>query len=455
MSVISLFASYLVNAIWQVTVVAAAGWLASRFLRQLGPRAEHIGWVSTLVVAVLAPSAPLFRSLGAILAGQPKTVAHPALIFADVPDRVPAHIGLYQWPIPAIWIAAALYFTATFYFAGRMTWSFFRVQAIIAGAKPQALTAEQKEIWSRCRRLFVLGGAHLLRSVDISGPVVAGVRKPILIVPAKFAASCAGCDLLAALAHECAHAERCDFLKNLCYEAISMALAFHPAIWFIKTHIAKTREMICDSMVAERVLEPHSYAHSLLRLAAMIGAAAPRTASVHAIGIFDANILEKRVMMIGSKRRSAGRFVRSGLTISAALLLACTGVLAAAKAIVIEPQSTPAADQSGKPSESSAPYGPVYRVGNGVSAPVPTLTPDAEFPPSAKGLKKPFSAIVLLKLIVDKDGMPRDVQVAHSYNPDFDREAIKAAQKYRFKPGMKHGSPVAVAVKIEVNFKLY
>lgn len=454
MSGISLFASYLVNALWQVTVIAAAGWLATRFLGRLGPRAEHIGWVLTLAVAVLAPAAPLFRSLAALFSGQSSSGSNLSLVLVAVPQALQHRSGFYQWPVAAIWGLAGMSVAAMFYFACQMVWSLVRVCAMIAAARPQPLTAEQEEIWSRCQRLFALDGAQLMSSPEISGPVVAGARRPILIVPAGFAELCSGPDLLAALAHECAHAQRRDFQKNICYEAMSLVLAFHPAIWFVKARIAQTREMICDSMVAERMVAPHSYARSLLRLAAMV-AAPPRTASVHAIGIFDANILEKRVMMIGTTRRHAGRVMRYGLTAVAALLLAYAGVFAAAKAIVIQPQSASAAGQSGAPENNTAHYGHVYKVGKDVTAPVPLNMVEAEFPKSGKSLKKGFQAIVVAGCVVDENGMPQDVHIWRSYNPDFDAEALKAVKRYRFKPAMRAGQPVAVSISIEVNFKKY
>jgi protein TonB len=58
-------------------------------------------------------------------------------------------------------------------------------------------------------------------------------------------------------------------------------------------------------------------------------------------------------------------------------------------------------------------------------------------------------------LIVDAEGKPHKVQISRSYNTDFDEEAVKAIQEYRFKPAMKDGKPVAVEVSIEVDFKKY
>lgn len=47
---------YLVNAVWQVAVVCGAAWLLARFMRRLGPQAEHRIWCSALVAQVLLPA---------------------------------------------------------------------------------------------------------------------------------------------------------------------------------------------------------------------------------------------------------------------------------------------------------------------------------------------------------------------------------------------------------------
>jgi bla regulator protein blaR1 len=454
MNGISSLVSSLVNAVWQVAAVALAGWAATRALKKLGPRAEHIGWISTLVIAILSPAFPLLRSLPALLLRRPAPGGHLSIAFAAAPEAAREFNGVYQWPALVLWLLAVFYSATLLYFAGRMAWSLSRVRAVARNAEPLLLTGEQQQIWSRCRHSFHLPGARILSSVAISGPVVAGIRRPILIMPAGFTDRCTGSDFLAALAHECAHANRRDFQKNLCYEVISLVLAFHPAIWLIKARIAQTREMICDSMVAEQVLDARAYAHSLLRLASLI-ALPPRTASVHAIGIFDANILEKRIMIIRSQKQVAGRFMRYSLTILAAMLLAFSGIIAAAKAMTIEPQSAPAADQSKKSADNSAPYGPIYKVGKDVSAPILIHSTEAKFPKSGKSLKANFSAIVVVGLIVDRAGMPQNVHITRSYNRDFDAEAIKAIEQYRFKPAQHAGQPVAVAINIEVNFKKY
>jgi hypothetical protein len=60
---ISAIASYLANSLWQIPLVAAAGWAVSRLLKKLGPQIEHVTWVLTLILAVLTPALPILRNL--------------------------------------------------------------------------------------------------------------------------------------------------------------------------------------------------------------------------------------------------------------------------------------------------------------------------------------------------------------------------------------------------------
>jgi TonB family protein len=98
--------------------------------------------------------------------------------------------------------------------------------------------------------------------------------------------------------------------------------------------------------------------------------------------------------------------------------------------------------------------GQVSHVGNGVSAPVPLLTPDAIFSDQAR--RKRISGVCLISLIVDAHGMPKNPGIVRGVGYGLDENAIAAVHHYRFKPALKGGfEPVPVMLAIEVNFRLY
>jgi TonB family protein len=96
--------------------------------------------------------------------------------------------------------------------------------------------------------------------------------------------------------------------------------------------------------------------------------------------------------------------------------------------------------------------GLAYKIGGGVSAPVPTYRPEPEYSEEARKAK--WQGAVLLELIVDANGVPQEIKVLRSLGLGLDQKAIEAVQKWRFKPGLKDGKPVPVSANIEVNFRL-
>jgi TonB family protein len=93
-----------------------------------------------------------------------------------------------------------------------------------------------------------------------------------------------------------------------------------------------------------------------------------------------------------------------------------------------------------------------YRVGGGVSAPVPTYMPAPAYSEEARAAK--LQGTVLLYLVVDERGAPHNVRILRSIGMGLDQRAIEALQKWKFHPGMRDGYPVPVEASIEVSFRL-
>ena len=96
--------------------------------------------------------------------------------------------------------------------------------------------------------------------------------------------------------------------------------------------------------------------------------------------------------------------------------------------------------------------GGVYRIGGGVSAPTLLVKVEPEYSEEARKAK--WQGVVVLYVVVDTNGMPRDMRVIRPLGLGLDEKAMEAVQKWRFKPGQKDGHAVPVAATIEVNFRL-
>jgi beta-lactamase regulating signal transducer with metallopeptidase domain len=444
-SLVCWIASYLINSLWEVCVIGGAGWLASRWLKRLGPGVEHVVWVSTLVLAVVTPALPLWRWLSGFVSAFVAVHPHSSFVLITA-GSVNANVkGIPRLSPGIIDVVLLLYGIALLYFAVRLSFSMYRTVLLRRDACAISLDAGKDELWRRCRRAFSIGDALVLSSARIAGPVTIALREPVLLLPHGFFEECDDEEFLAAVAHECAHMKRRDFQKNLFYEVASLVIAIHPVTWLVKSQIAQTREMICDEMAIEKLVDTETYTQSLLRLATMV-ALRSRVRPSHAIGIFDANILEKRVMMMNATKRQFSAFVKYGLIVPAALLLFSVATGAGAMGIAIAPETSSQADGQGKP------YGQVYKIGKDVSAPVLIYSAEAEFPKSAKDVGSKFEGTCLIELVVDETGVPEDVHVVRTLRKDFDESSIESVRQYRFKPAMKAGTPVAVSLKVEVNF---
>ena len=96
--------------------------------------------------------------------------------------------------------------------------------------------------------------------------------------------------------------------------------------------------------------------------------------------------------------------------------------------------------------------GGAYRIGGEVSAPQLVSKVEPEYSEEARKAK--FSGSVLLSIVVDANGMPRDVKVIRPLGLGLDEKAIEAVMRWRFKPGMRHGQAVSTQANVEVNFRL-
>ena len=103
---------------------------------------------------------------------------------------------------------------------------------------------------------------------------------------------------------------------------------------------------------------------------------------------------------------------------------------------------TPSASSNG----NGSPLGPR------ITAPVPLRRVEPQYTEVARRAK--LQGTVVLYVEVDRKGHARNIKVIRSLGSGLDEEAIKAVERWEFKPGERDGEPVTVAATIEVNFVL-
>jgi protein TonB len=74
---------------------------------------------------------------------------------------------------------------------------------------------------------------------------------------------------------------------------------------------------------------------------------------------------------------------------------------------------------------------------------------------TVEALREKIQGSVLLEVVVQQDGTPRDIRVFQSLDPKgLDLEAVRAVERWRFSPGRVKGVPVDVLVTIALDFSI-
>jgi beta-lactamase regulating signal transducer with metallopeptidase domain len=100
----------------------------------------------------------------------------------------------------------------------------------------------------------------------IRSPLVAGIVRPVILLPAAALEWPAAAVELIVL-HELLHVRRYDNLVTLLQRAVEAALWFHPAVWSVSRWVDDEREHCCDDLVLSLTGRQEAYAETLIRLA--------------------------------------------------------------------------------------------------------------------------------------------------------------------------------------------
>jgi TonB family protein len=359
--------SFLLNAAWQVALVAGVVAVGAQMLRNGPARYRHALWVMALGTSVLLPLSTVPGSVrgnrkpwvGIAIAQEPSAVTMlppvpPAVPVATQPRaarRLMDYFSRRDWPVEfSPWLPYAVlgcYSLLLLFRMARLCRAWDRTTEVRNSAQARPLPAWMASSVWRCQVALGLGHVSILCSSRVAGPVALGARKPLIILPASMLEGSSAEDWASTLCHEMAHIRRRDFLMNLVYELLYLPISFHPAGALIKRRIDQTRELACDEMAAGRILSTSAYARSLVNLSGRAAGLPVASGPDYTLGVFDANILEERVMTLLDKRPRAS--TRLAKVIFAAVLsaLALVGTGATMFSLSVREKSqTGTADQS-------------------------------------------------------------------------------------------------------------
>ena len=119
-------------------------------------------------------------------------------------------------------------------------------------AKPA--TTKLIELTNTLRSVLAVRAVVRVReSARIMVPMVAGVLKPVLLLPIGLAANLSMREVEAVLAHELAHIKRHDYAVNLLQSVMEVLYFFHPALWWLSARVREEREHCCDDLAVRAI----------------------------------------------------------------------------------------------------------------------------------------------------------------------------------------------------------
>lgn len=335
----------MVHLVWVGGAIGAVGAILRRVLRSARPEWRYGAAIACLAALTLAPFALFSREYepsaavaeAAPVAAEDAKAATPSrglpsrdfagpaphlTAGATVAPRAEAQTLLESLVprLPWLWMAGSsatsLLLAAGLAGAVRLR----RASRPLEGGNVAALADRLAGSLGVARR-FGLGVCDRLAS-----PVLLGVVRPMILLPASALSGWTAEELEMAILHELAHLRRHDNAVNLLQCVAECLLFFHPAAWWLSAWVRLEREHCCDRLVVERTGRSRVYAELLASLAgagrrgAIVSAMAERPLMARIRKILD---LEDRPMRLSMPEGCA--LIIAGLVAGAIALGAHAG----------------------------------------------------------------------------------------------------------------------------------
>lgn len=299
--------TFLLNAVWQVSLLAVIAYVCSLSLRRTTASVGHVMWVFALLASTLLP-------LGSLAVTHQQGSVLRAVRLNQI-DAFRQKIGNSLWldgeggyrlgvgrKVSGIRSTEAVLVVLYFLFLAHRVWQFRqrweKTRHMLKAVNTAHNSPRMIALAEECRRLLEARPVLVFCSTVASVPFTAGTITPVVVLPECLQTS-SDDELRAAMAHEIAHVRRYDYLLNILCEVVSLPIAFHPCAWWMTRQIERTRETACDEIAARCLGSSTGYARALVNLASALPQPSfANAATGPALGVFDGNNLEERIMQL-------------------------------------------------------------------------------------------------------------------------------------------------------------
>lgn len=391
----------LLGFLWQGAAVALVVAGAMALIPERASRARYATACLGLLTMAVLPAVTFFSALAEatrfgftapvtadVLPGAPSADATFTVMAVPGPlGDVPWLEALRPWLLPA-WCCGVLLLSSRTLLAWAMTQRLSR-RSTLEAASPWKLALEKA-----LARMRMSGPVRLLASASIDVPMVIGLWRPLILVPASAMTGLSASQLEAILAHELAHIRRHDYLVNLLQSVVETLLFYHPAVWWLSHRIRAEREHCADDLAVQCCGDAYLYARALAHIEQLRVMPSPQPA----LGAAGGSLLTRvRRLLVASESQAQRRPWRLASGVGSALLAVALGTSQLPDTALAEtpPSPTPAlAEPRLEAPHTLAASAPVQRPLLAApsflpaSSPAPSQAPVRAARPSARSLPK-------------------------------------------------------------------
>jgi|GEM_PF-5460479 len=290
----------LAHVLWQGTLVAGLAAVAALLLRNRSAQARYIVHCTAMLLTaaclplnlfLLAPAerGEKISVMRGVSVDSAEEVPAPAsdetarIVFSDSPvpvddtpfdgeavRKIDAPLAItpeatFAWEWASEWIVSA-YIVGIAVMAIRLMMGLYGSQRLRLTAHPIEEASLHSVLQRIGERLTLKVLPVVAYSARVATPLVVGVIKPTILLPAAILNDLSTEQVESLLLHELAHIRRYDHWVNLLQRVIEAVLFFHPAVWWLSHQVSIEREHCCDDLAIRWGSEPCDYAESLVRI---------------------------------------------------------------------------------------------------------------------------------------------------------------------------------------------
>jgi beta-lactamase regulating signal transducer with metallopeptidase domain len=236
-------------------------------------RLSALTLISCAAVLLVLLLRPLVRRLGGAGLTYASWLLVPLVLLASAVPQ-PVQLALPLAAAPVQWVITNAGTLPQLPTERASLWAMLWLAGVLIAAL--IFAAQQFRFQQRLGRLQSLGdGVQHLASGIFTGPLLIGLLRPKIVLPADFFRRYSALEQTLILAHEKVHLQRRDAAVNLLVTAFQTLFWFNPLLHFAASRVRLDQELACDAAVLEKHPDSRSHYAGAILKAALIESSAP------------------------------------------------------------------------------------------------------------------------------------------------------------------------------------